>query len=392
MKPNQQIQAIKPSATMAITAKAKQLQSEGVDVVGFGAGEPDFDTPAHIKQAAIDAIQKGVTKYTAGNGTPQLRKAVAERFRADYGLNYTADQIIVSNGAKQSLYNLLRTVIEPGDEVLVIGPYWVSYPDMIQLSGGKAVIVATSYDNGFRPTRAAIEAALTNRTRGVIINSPSNPTGAGYDRATLQMLADIVLSRNLWAISDEIYDKLVYDGFKHIPFVSLDERLYACTATVNGLSKAYAMTGWRIGYAAGPEAWIKACAKLQDQSTSNASSISQAAAVAALTGDQSVVESMRRAFEARRTLIVQLLNAIEGVECPVPQGAFYAFPRISKVLGPYADDGAWAADLLEKEKVALVPGGPFGAPGHVRLSYATSEAEIRRGVERIAQFVTKYCR
>lgn len=389
MPTNKLIHAVPASPTLAIDALAKKMKSEGVDVVGFGAGEPDFDTPAHINEAAMKAIRDGKTRYEPVGGVPALVEAIRGRIKADHGLDYTASQILVSCGAKHTIYNLLMVALEPGDEVIVLAPYWVSYPAMVTLAGGKSVIVESTAAENFVPPIERIAAAITPKTKMIILNSPSNPTGAVIEKGWLEKLGELVLKHNLYVISDEIYDKLVYDGFKPVSFATLGKELYARTALVNGASKAYAMTGWRIGHVAGPEDWVKAANKLQGQSTSNATSIAQYAAAAAFSGDQGVVETMRQAFERRRTLIVGLLNAIPGFQCYNPKGAFYAFPRIADAVAKskYKSSDEWALALLNEKKVAVVAGEGFGAPGYIRLSYATSDDNIRKGLSRVAEFV-----
>lgn len=379
-----------PSPTLAISAKAKALAAQGVDVVGFGAGEPDFDTPEHIKQAAIDALKAGYTKYTPSSGDTDLKAAIVAKLARDNQLIYKPEQIIVSCGAKHSLYNIFQALIDPGDEVIIPAPYWVSYPEQVKLADGKPVIVQTSPENEFMPTREAVRAAITPRTKALILNSPSNPTGGVASRQMVKDLASLCLQHDLMLISDEIYEKLLYDGRTHESPAALGSEVFAKTIVVNGCSKAYSMTGWRIGYAASADtALVAAMGRLQDQSTSNPTSIAQKAAVAALNGPTEPVEEMRVAFEGRRNLIVERLNAIPGVTCRMPGGAFYAFPDVSALIGKRfgerviggSDD--LAAYLLEEVAVAVVPGSGFGADGHIRLSYATSTEKINKGLDRM---------
>jgi aspartate aminotransferase len=382
---------IKPSVTLAVTAKAAELQAAGVDVVSFGAGEPDFDTPTHIKQAARDGLDRGVGKYTHFTGTPELRRVVAEELGRVHGVRLAADQVLISVGAKHSLFNLFMALIDEGDEVLVPAPYWVSYPDMVLLAGGRPVIVPTTAARGFALDPADVRARLTPRTRAIVVNSPSNPTGAVYDRATLQAIGEIAVAHDLLIVSDDIYRSLVYGAAAYTSIASLAPELAARTVLVDGVSKAYAMTGWRIGYAAGPRPLIKAMGTIQSQSTTNPSAIAQVAAIAALTGPQDAVAEMRRAFDERRRAMVSLLRAIPDVALVEPEGAFYCFPDVSAYVGRATADGRRLGDdvaltdwLVAEGKVAVVPGSGFGAPGFVRLSYACSMAQIERGVGRLA--------
>jgi aspartate aminotransferase len=384
--------AIKPSITLAVTAKAARLRAEGVDVIGFGAGEPDFDTPAHIKDAAKRALDAGQTKYTHVMGTPALRKAIAGEMQRAHGLDFSSEQIIVSCGAKHALYNLFNVLLDPGDEVIIPAPFWVSYPDIVLLAGGQPVIIPTHADHGFRVTPEALEAAITPRTRAFVLCSPSNPTGAGYDLATLARLTPIFEKHGIVVVADDIYRRLVYGSFKFTQIATLSPRMAELTVIVDGFSKAYAMTGWRLGYTCGPRAVVEAMATLQGQSTSNVTSIAQAAAIAALEGPQDCVETMRQEFDKRRQVMVQKLRAMADVTCLDPEGAFYVFPDLSAHIGkappgrqPVHSDVELCEYLLEVGKVAVVPGSGFGAPGHVRLSYATSMASIERGTERIGE-------
>jgi len=380
---------IKPSPTLAVDARAKAMKAEGIDVVGFGAGEPDFDTPDNIKEAAIKAIRDGFTKYTPVPGTDELKDAIIAKLSSDNGIKYERPEIIVSTGAKHSLYNVAQALYGPGDEVLIPSPYWVSYPDQVILNDATPVLVKTKEEEGFILTAEAFEKAITPKTKALILNSPSNPTGLGYDRAALEAIAKIAVKNNIYVISDEIYEKIVYDGFKHVSIASLGDDIKALTITINGLSKSHAMTGWRLGYAAGPKDVIGAMTKIQSQSTSNPCSITQKAAVEALRGPQAFIGDMVAEFDKRRKYIVGRLNAIPGVFCPMPVGAFYAFPRVSsyygksfngKVIKGSAD---LATYLLEESKVAVVSGDAFGADEYIRLSYATSMVTIEKGLDRI---------
>jgi aspartate aminotransferase len=384
---------IKPSITLAVTARAARLRAEGVDVIGFGAGEPDFDTPVHIKDAAKRALDAGATKYTEVAGTIALRKAICKETERSHGLVYQPEQVQVSCGAKHSLYNIFHALLDPGDEVVIAAPYWVSYPDIVKLAGGRPVIVETTAENGFILTPAQLKRALTDKTRAFILNSPSNPTGAAYSKEQLQALAAVLEEReNVIVVSDDIYRKLVYGGFVCHEIASLSPALAPRTVIVDGMSKTYSMTGWRIGYALGPKPLIAAMNTLQGQSTSNATSIAQAAAQAALEGPQDCVETMRQKFDERRQRIVEDLRAIPGISCFDPQGAFYAFPDVSAYVGKRTHAGAAIDDdvalcdyLLDVGRVAIVPGSGFGAPGFARLSYATSMENIVRGLERMAE-------
>ena len=384
---------IKPSPTLAITAKAKALKEKGIDVISFGAGEPDFDTPLNIKEAAKKAIDAGFTKYCPVEGTPDLRKAIAAKFKKDNNLDYELNQIIVSCGAKHSLYNLFQAVLNPKDEIIIPAPYWVSYPDMAILQGAKPRIVKTKESEGFKMSPEALKKAINKRTKAVIINSPSNPTGSAYTKEELEKLAAVCLESKILIISDEIYEKLVYDNFTFASIASASKEIQAQTVVVNGVSKSYSMTGWRIGYAAGPKEIITAMTDIQSQSTSNAASISLKAAVEALNGPQDEVEKMRIEFEKRRNYIVERLNKIKGIKCFKPTGAFYVFPNIKKLLGKTYDGkliqttDEFSDYLLEKAQIAVVPGDGFGAPGYIRLSYATSMENISKGLDRLEQAV-----
>lgn len=395
MKLTSRIAMIKPSPTLAITAKANALKAEGRDIIGFGAGEPDFDTPAHIKAAAIKAIEEGFTKYTPVGGIDELKDAIVDKLKRDNGLAYRRAEIAVSCGAKHTLYNLAQVLFEEGDEVLIPSPYWVSYPDIVVLTGAKPIIIETSAKEGFKLTPGLLRNAVNERTRAIIINSPSNPAGVTYDLEELKALAVILEDRGILAISDDIYEKILYGGFPFANIAQVSDRMKELTVVVNGVSKAYAMTGWRIGYAAGPEVIIGAATKLQSQNTSNPTSIAQKAAVEALRGDQSSVAAMAKEFEARRDVIVERLNAIPGITCMKPQGAFYVFPDCSALYGRsfqgkvISGSSDFTAYLLDEANVAVVPGIEFGHDGYIRLSYATSMKNIEKGVARIGEAAAK---
>jgi aspartate aminotransferase len=383
---------IKPSITLAVTAKAARLKAEGMDVVSFGAGEPDFDTPAHIKDAARASLDKGVGKYTEVGGVLPLRRAIASELAGVHRMVIEPHQVLVSTGAKHSLYNLFMALIDPGDEVLIPAPYWVSYPDMVMLAGGRPVVLETRAEHDFAVTAEQVAAACSPRTRAIVLNNPSNPTGAVYTRAQIEALAKVVVERDLLVISDDIYRQLVYGDAEYVSIAAVSPEVAARTILVDGVSKTYAMTGWRIGYTVGPLPLINAMAKIQGQSTSNPTHISQIAALAALTGPQDCVGEMRKAFDERRLEMVRLLRAIPGVHCREPKGAFYAFPDLSAFIGKKSPEGSIVDDdvqlcdwLVEVGKVAVVPGSGFGAPGFVRLSYACSMANIRDGVGRLAK-------
>ena len=382
---------IKPSPTIAVTQKARDLKAAGRDVIGLGAGEPDFDTPDNIKQAAIAAIQRGDTKYTAVDGTPELKAAVAAKFKRDSGLEYGLDQITIGTGGKQVLYNAFMATLDPGDQVIIPAPYWVSYPDMVLLAEGEPVIVPCAQNNLFKLRAEDLEAAITAKTKWIILNSPSNPTGAAYSRAEMQALTD-VLKRHpqVWVLTDDIYEHLVYDGFEFTTPAQVEPELYDRTLTVNGVSKAYCMTGWRIGFAGGPAELIEAMSKVQSQSTSNPSSISQAAAVEALTGPTDFIAEHNAAFKARRDLVVEALNTCEGLACHRPEGAFYVYPSCAGTLGKTTPDGTtiesdgdFVTYLLEAEGVAVVQGEAFGLSPYFRISYATSTEALEEACKRI---------
>lgn len=386
-------QAIQPSPTLAMAAKAKAMKAQGIDVVDFGVGEPDFDTPENVKQAGIKAIQTGFTKYTPAGGTDELKDAIIDKLKNDNGLQYERSQIIVSCGAKHSLYNIAEALFDPGDEVIIPSPYWVSYPDQVLLNDATPVIVETTEEEGFKISSKTLAKAITNKTKALILNSPSNPTGLAYDKKTLEDIAALAVRQKIYVISDEIYEKLIYDGFKHTSIASLGQEIKNLTIVVNGVSKSHAMTGWRIGYAAGPKDVITAMANIQSQSTSNPSSISQKAAVEALRGPQDFIHTMNVEFAKRRTYMVNRLNKIDGVSCLTPVGAFYAFPRISSLFGKSLNgkviksSADFAALLLDEAKVALVSGDAFGADAYIRLSYATSAEIIEKGLDRIEKTI-----
>jgi aspartate aminotransferase len=386
---------IKPSVTLAIAAKAGKLRSEGIDVVNFSAGEPDFDTPEHIKAAAVEALRKGMTKYTDVKGIDPLREAITQKYQREYGLAYRKEDVLVSCGAKHSLYNLFQAVVGPEDEVVIPAPYWVSYSDMALLAGAVPKYVSTTEETGFRMKPEQLQAALTPRTRVVVLNSPCNPTGATYERDELGAIAGVLEKHECLIISDDIYEKIVYDNLQVHNIVGLSPSLRERTIIINGVSKTYAMTGWRIGYALGPADVINAATKIQSQSTSNATSIAQAAALEALRGSQDDVNRMVREFQKRRDVIVERLNGVEGIRCLKPQGAFYVFPDVGFLMGK-AGNGKkigspceLANYLLEEAKVAVVPGEDFGSKRHIRFSYATSLEDIVKGCKRIHEAVAK---
>ncbi len=387
------VQAIKPSPTLAITAKAKLLQAEGVDVVNFGAGEPDFDTPDNIKAAGIKAIEDGFTNYTAVPGIPQLRQAIVAKLKRENNLDYAENEIVVSCGGKHSFYNLAQALLDPGDEVIIPAPYWVSYPPMVSLAGGIPVVLATSQDEGFKLAPEKLQAAITPKTRAVVINSPSNPTGAAYSEDELKALAEVVVKNKILLISDEIYEHIIYDGFVQRSPAELSPEIKEHCIILNGVSKSYSMTGWRIGFTAGPAALIAAMTKIQSQSTSNPTSISQMAAIEAYNGPQDYVKNVLTDFGERRAFIIKALNEIPGLSCFNPQGAFYAFPNVEGLFGKSCngkniDSALTLCDvLLDEAKIAVVPGEAFGAPGYIRLSYATSMDNIIKGINRLEEFI-----
>jgi aspartate aminotransferase len=385
---------IQPSPTIAVTSKARDLKAAGRDVIGLGAGEPDFDTPDNIKEAAIRAIKDGKTKYTAVEGIPELRAAVAAKFKRENNLDYKPAQTFVAPGGKTIIYNALLATLNPGDEVIVPAPYWVSYPDIALLGGAKPVIIETTLESGFRLTPEALAKAITPKTKWLIFNQPSNPTGVCYTRVELKGLTDVLMKHpHVWVLTDDMYEHLVYGGFKFTTVLEIEPGLYDRTLTMNGVSKAYAMTGWRIGYCAGPEDLIKAMAKLQSQSATNATSVSQWAAVEALNGPQDFIPKFQKIFEARRDLVVSMLNQSTGIECPKPEGAFYVYPSIRRLIGKktpagkvIATDADFAGELLEATGVAVVHGAAFGLSPFFRISYATSNQALEEACRRIQAF------
>jgi aspartate aminotransferase len=389
MRLSQRVKQLSPSATLAITAKANELKAQGVDVVGLGAGEPDFNTPQHIIDAAIKAMQEGKTKYTAASGIAELKQAICQKLKDDNGLVYEPGQITVGNGAKHVLYNIFQTILEPGDEVIVPIPYWVSYPEQVLLAGGVPVYVEGKEENEFKIKPEQLTEAITDKTQALIINSPSNPTGSLYSREELQAIADICIERNILMVSDEIYEKLIYDGAEHVSVASLSSEAYNNTIVVNGMSKPYSMTGWRIGYAAGNKQLIGAMTNLSSHSTSNPTTFAQYGALEALRGTQDPLVMMNSEFEKRRNTAVEMVNNIRGIHCIKPKGAFYIFANVSEAVknGGYANTDEWAKALLEEKYVALVPGTGFGAPDHIRISYATSMEQLEKGILRIKEFV-----
>ncbi len=386
---------IKPSPTIAVTTKAKELKAAGKDVIGLGAGEPDFDTPEHIKQAAKTAMDNGDTKYTAVDGTPALKKAICDKFKRENGLTYAPEQVNVGTGGKQVLYNAFMATVNPGDEVVIPAPYWVSYPDIVALAEGVSVFVEGREEHGFKLQPEDLRAAITPKTKWVLLNSPSNPTGGAYSHAEMKALTDVLLDfPEIYVMTDDMYEHIVYDSFEFVTPAQVEPKLYDRTLTVNGVSKAFAMTGWRIGYAAGPVALIKAMAKLQSQSTSNPSSISQAAAVAALTGPTDFLQERGDAFKRRRDYVVDRLNAIDGITCIRPEGAFYVFPSCKNLMGKKTPQGKVLENdqdvvsyFLEIALVAVVQGSAFGAEGYFRISYATSDEALANALDRIEKAV-----
>lgn len=392
---SQRAKKVSPSPTLAMAAKAKQMRAEGIDVVSFDAGEPDFDTPQHIKDAACKSLQEGFTKYTPVAGTPDLKKAICEKLKADNGLDYEPSQIIVSLGAKHSIYNAVLATIDPGDEVIIPAPYWVSYPEIVKMAEGVPVYVETDESTGFTVPIERLKKAITPKTRMLILNSPSNPTGGVYDRRQIEEIAQLAVEKGFYVLSDEIYEKIIYDGREHVSIASLGTEIKKLTITVNGFSKAYSMTGWRLGYVAAEKEIVDAMEAIQSHSASNMVSFTQPAAVAALKGPQDVVDKMVAEFDRRRKYIVERLNAIDGIECTMPGGAFYVFPNVSGLFGrKYEDkviDGsdAFCAFALEKARIATVAGSGFGADNYVRFSYATSIENIEKGMDRLAEAVAK---
>lgn len=385
---------IQPSATIAATQKARDLKAQGVDVIGLGAGEPDFDTPDNIKEAAIEAIRRGETKYTAVDGIPELKQAICDKFKRENGLTYEPAQAFVAPGGKPILFNAMIATLNPGDEVIIPAPYWVSYPDIVALAGGTPVPVATTIENKFKLTAADLEAAITPKTKWLIFNSPSNPSGAAYSHDELKALTDVLVKHEqVWILTDDMYEHLVYDDFKFATPAQVEPKLYDRTLTMNGVSKAYSMTGWRIGYCAGPVELIKAMTKVQSQSTSNPTSISQWAAVEALNGTQDFIPERAAVFKERRDLVVSMLNQATGLKCPTPEGAFYVYPSCEGLIGKKTPDGKviesdedFAIALIEAEGVSVVHGAAFGLSPFFRISYATSTEALTEACERIQRF------
>ena len=384
MKLAARISKVSPSLTLAIAAKAKAMKAEGIDVCSFSAGEPDFDTPTHIKAAAIKALDEGKTKYGAASGEPKLREAIAHKLKTDNNLSYKPENVIVTNGGKHSLYNLILSLIDPGDEVIIPAPYWLSYPEMVTLAEGVSVIVKTDASTGYKITPEQLEKAITPKTKLFILNSPSNPTGMVYTPDEIAALAKIIVEKDILVVSDEIYEKILYDGAKHVCIGSLGSEIFARTIVSNGFAKGYSMTGWRIGYLAGPIELIKATITLQSHSTSNVCTFAQYGAIAALESSQDCVEEMRQAFAKRRQVMLERLNAIPGLTCSKPDGAFYIFADISQLNIKSLE---FSEALLEKEQVAIIPGIAFGADDNIRLSYATDMATIEKGMDRLDKFV-----
>lgn len=390
----ERLSRVKPSPTIAVSTKAMELKAAGHDVIGLGAGEPDFDTPQHIKDAAKAAIDSGQTKYTAVGGTPELKDAIALKFKRDNGLEYARNQIVVGTGGKQVLYNAFMATLDPGDEVIIPAPYWVSYPDMAILAEGTPVFIDCPQEQGFKLQPEDLEKAITPKTKWVVLNSPSNPTGAGYTRADMKKITDVLMKHpHVWVMTDDMYEHLVYDDFEFCTPAQVEPGLYDRTLTVNGVSKAYCMTGWRIGFAGGPANLIKAMTDIQSQSTSNPCSVSQAASVVALTGDHSFIAENNKVFKERRDLVVSMLNQASGIDCPTPEGAFYVYPSIKGCIGKKTPDGKviesdsdFVTALLESEGVAAVQGEAFGLSPHFRISYATSTKLLEEACERIQRF------
>jgi len=384
MKLAGRVSQVKPSLTLAISAKAQAMKAEGIDVCSFSAGEPDFDTPAHIKAAAQKALDEGKTKYGPEAGEPKLREAIARKLKTSNGLDYKAENVIVTNGGKHSLFNLMLALIESGDEVIIPAPYWVSYPEMVTIAGGKPVIVNTDASTGYKITAEQLRKSITSQTKLFVLNSPSNPTGMVYTPDEIQALAEVVVDTDILVVSDEIYEKILYDGVKQVSIGSLGEEIFARTIISNGFAKGYSMTGWRLGYLAGSKEIIKAASTIQGHSTSNVCTFAQYGAIAALEGSQDCVEEMRQAFAKRREVMLERLNAIPGLSCPKPDGAFYMFPDISKTKLKSLE---FCNALLEKEQVAVIPGIAFGADDNIRISYATDMATIEKGMDRLEKFV-----
>ncbi len=384
MKLAARVDKVSPSLTLAISAKAKAMKAEGIDVCSFSAGEPDFDTPKHIKAAAQKALEAGKTKYGPAAGEPLLREAIAHKLSRENGLNYKAENIIVTNGGKHSLFNLILALIEPGDEVIIPAPYWLSYPEMVKLAGGKPIILTTGAESGYKVTPEQLRQAITDKTKLFVLNSPSNPTGMVYQPAEIKALAEVIVEKDILVVSDEIYEKIIYDDVEHLSIGAVSSDIFKNTIISNGFAKAYSMTGWRIGYLAAPVELINATLKIQSHSTSNVCTFAQYGAIAALESSQDCVERMRQAFAQRRKVIYQLVNGIPGLSCTQPEGAFYMFVNISKISNSSLE---FCNALLEEENVAVIPGIAFGADDHIRISYATDLATIEKGMARLDKFV-----
>ncbi len=384
---------ISPSVTLEITAKAKAMKAKGIDVISFGAGEPDFNTPYNIQNEGIQAIKKGLTKYTPASGIVELKKAICNKFKKDNNLEYETKNIIISNGAKHSIYNALMAILNPGDEVIISIPYWVSYPQMVKIAGGKPIFIQAKEENNFKFNIDDLNKVLTNKTKAIILNSPSNPTGAIYTKEELSAIANWAVSNNIFVISDEIYEKLIYDGLKHVSIASINDEIKHLTIVINGMSKAYAMTGWRVGYAAADEEIIKVMSNIQSHTTSNPCSISQYASVEGLTGDQNSVKEIKKLFEERRNYMVETVNSIKGLSCKKPNGAFYIMINFKKLKGKTIKNRKinnsldFAKLLLDEGKVAVIPGIGFGCDDYIRLSYATSMENIKEGLKRIKNII-----
>lgn len=393
MQISKKLQTISPSPTLTIDAKMKSMKAQGVDVVGFGAGEPDFDTPQYVKDAAIHALENGFTKYTPASGMLSLKEAICRKLARDNSLEYEPANIVVSNGAKHSLVNTFMAICNPGDEVIIPAPFWVSYPEMVKLADGVPVLLSTTEENNFKFTVDELRRAVTPKTRAVIINSPSNPTGMVYTEEELRQIADLAVEKNIYIVADEIYEKLTYDGVKHVSIASFNDKIKDLTIVINGVSKSYSMTGWRIGYTASNAEIAKAMGNMQSHATSNPNSIAQAAALAAIDGPDDFIDMMREEFLKRRNFMVERINSIPGLSCLMPHGAFYVMMNIKPLLGKQfygvevSNADQFCELLLEKAKVALVPGGGFAADGYVRLSYATSIENIKEGLDRIEAFI-----
>lgn len=392
MELSNRVKTLTPSSTLAITAKANELKKAGYNVIGLGAGEPDMNTPDYILESAKKAMEDGFTKYTPSGGITELKTAISKKFKRDNGLSYSNDQIIVTSGAKHALYTLFQVLLNEGDEVIIPGPYWVSYPEQVKLAGGVPVIIQTTEATKFKLTAKQLEEAITDKTKAIIINSPSNPTGMVYSKQELEKIGEVCLKHNIIIVSDEIYEKLIYTDDPHVSIASLSDNLYNQTVVINGVSKSHSMTGWRIGYAAGPKEIIKAMTSLASHSTSNPTSIAQYAALAAYEMDSNTTEQMRNTFSQRLDRFYELISKIPGITCIKPAGAFYIFPNVKKAVeaNRFQSVDEWASAILEEEKVALVPGSGFGAPDNVRMSYALSLNDLEEAAERIKRFVINH--